>query len=100
MLHFEDLWEKCESLHKNNCEEENIDSIIKELQIKIELYRTLLSKKDLIGEELPHLKSRTMGEILLTLTNLSLRENINVYDSLVSALRFREIEIYSTQNQE
>lgn len=100
MLHFEELWEKCESFHKENCQDDSAPSILEELEAKVALYKAIEDKKEILKEDLLIIKSRTMGEILLTLTNLSLRDNINVYESLVSALQFREVEIYSKKYSE
>lgn len=99
-IHFEELWEKCEQFHQENSAQDSISSIIEELSIKINLYKALDSKIDsLPAEESQKIKSRTLGEIVLTLTNLSLRENINVYDSLRESLQHRMVQVYSQKHQ-
>lgn len=88
-MHFEELWEKCEKTHQ---EDNPIGSILDELAMKINLYRAISEQTDVPKEELEKVKSRTMGEILLTLTNLSLVENINVFNALNTAQKYRAEE--------
>lgn len=90
--HFEELWENCENLHKKNLNNDSVITIIDELNMKINLYKLLDGKIDLQKDELQKIKSRTMGEILLTLTKLSLIDNINVYESLSIAAQHRSAE--------
>jgi len=91
--HFENLWNKCEELHQENIQNENVSTILEELLLKINLYKALDQKAEIADHET--IKSRTMGEILLTLTKLSLKNNINVYEALNTALQYRSIEFYS-----
>jgi len=95
--HFEILWEKCEQLHKDINNNETISSLMEELLLKINLYKVIDLKTDVPLEERQKIKSRTLGEILLTMTNLSLKENINVFDSLNQAFQYRSVEYYSTK---
>lgn len=90
-MHFEELWEKCEKTHIG---ESNMDSILDELAMKINLYRILSEKKEIPDAELQKIKSRTIGEILFTLTNLSLKDNINVFDALSKAQQFHSEKNY------
>lgn len=80
--HFEDLWCQAENFHKNS--DSSISSIMDELSMKINLYKLFESQKD--SAELKKIKSRTLGEILLVITNLSLKEDINVFEALNTAL--------------
>lgn len=88
-IHFEELWEKCEKLHTGK--DEVSLSIIEELTMKIGLYRAVELKKEIPEIERVKVKSRIMGEILLTLTHLSLKDNINVFESLSLAMQFKEL---------
>lgn len=97
--HFEDLWEQCEKIHSEFLNDTSVDSIIDELYLKINIYKVLSSKKEISGEDMEKIKSRTFGEILLTLTNLSLKDNINVYAALLSALQFRSAEKFLDKHQ-
>jgi|WetSurMetagenome_2_1015567.scaffolds.fasta_scaffold599980_2 hypothetical protein len=98
-VHFEDLWEKCENLHQDFIEKEETQIIINELLMKLNLYKALDEKKEIPKEELEKVKSRTFGEILLTLTNLSLKDRINVFDALATAYKYRAVEHYSEKHQ-
>jgi hypothetical protein len=44
------------------------------------------------AEDVHQAKSRTLGEILMSLTQLSLKDNINVFDALQLALHYRSVE--------
>jgi predicted ABC-type exoprotein transport system permease subunit len=88
-IHFEELWEKCEKLHKQTNEATPVSSIMDELAMKINLYKVVDSKTEVPKEEQEKAKSRLLGEILLTLTHLSLREDINVFEALSVAYQYR-----------
>ncbi len=88
-IHFEELWENCENLHKDLGKGDTVASVIDELAMKINLYKLLDGKTEITEEERQKIKSRTLGEILLTLTNLSLKDNINVFESLSIAYQIR-----------
>jgi hypothetical protein len=90
IVHFEHLWDKCEKNHDNISSDE-INSIISELELKINLYKSLNNNENFSEEDLKKIKSRMFGEILFTLTKISLKENINVYVSLKDALLSRLI---------
>lgn len=92
--HFEELWEQCEKLHAESGAKESVAEVLDELGMKINLYKILISKGESVSDELKKAKSRSLGEILLTLTHLSLKENINVFESLAIAQQYRRIENY------
>ena len=93
-IHFEELWTKCEELQQEISINESVAAILDELAIKINLYKAL-SQKEIPEQERETIKSRTMGEILLTLTKLSMKDNINVYEALSIAMQYRSIGHYS-----
>ena len=93
-IHFEELWTKCEELQQEISINESVAVILDELAIKINLYKAL-SQKEIPEQERETIKSRTMGEILLTLTKLSMKDNINVYEALIIAMQYRSIGHYS-----
>jgi len=93
VAHFEELWELCEQLHKEVNSRESAQPLLDELAMKINLYK-LIDSKEIEDSEKQKAKSRLCGEILLTLTNLSLTDNINVFDSLMTAYKMRSINIY------
>lgn len=94
-IHFEELWEKCENFHKEVEFDEDISPIISEIVMKLKLYEAVEQKIDDSVEDKEKAKSRILGEILLTLTSLSLRDNINVYEALQIALMHHSIDEYS-----
>ncbi len=89
MKHFEDLWNACEFSFQN-INDDTVSQIIDELMIKLNLYKTIDLKTEIPNEERQKIKSRTFGEILYTLTNLSLKDNINVFETLKIALQIRQ----------
>lgn len=94
-IHFEELWEKCEDFFKKNHQNEKVNDLINELDLKFKLYKNIDLNLSLSDKEKQNIKSRTLGEILLTITNISLIDNINVFESLNSALQYRSIETFS-----
>lgn len=94
-IHFEDLWEKCEAFHKAESSQDVSSSLIDELMMKMNLYKVIDLKSEIPEEDRQKIKSRTMGEILLTVTQISLKDNINVYEALKVALEYKSIENYS-----
>jgi hypothetical protein len=97
-MHFEQLWDKCEDFHKKECGDSNSSSLIEELVIKLNIYKILVSRKDLPEEEGKEMKSRTLGEILFTLTNISLIDNVNVFEALQTALLFHSVDTFSKKH--
>lgn len=92
MISFSELWEKCEQFFKDEQNKQPVSSLIDELEYKIALYKVIDKKQDIPKEERFKIKSRTLGEILLSLTNISLIDDINVYDSLNQALQYRKVK--------
>jgi len=92
-MHFEQLWEQSENNFKNNTS--SAEEVLNSLLLKVNLYQTLSEKiKAASPEEAAKIKSHLMGEILITLTHLSYRENINVFHSLKTSLDFFDIESF------
>lgn len=96
-MHFEELWEKCEKFHQDDSKDDaDCQSVLDELMMKINLYKVVLTSQEAPkSEDVEKAKSRLLGEILLTLTNLSLKENINVFEALATAYKHRTIDFYS-----
>ena len=90
--HFEELWVKCEEFQKDLVNTSS--NLLEEVSIKINLYKAVESKKEIPLEDRQKIKSRLLGEILLTLTGLSLKDDINVYESLNIALQYRSLSHY------
>jgi len=98
-MHFEELWEKCENLHKEMGESDNQALLMEELMMKVELYKAISAKRDVPDEERQKAKSRALGEILLTLTHVSLKDNINVFEALGVAFQYRSVRHYNQKYQ-
>jgi hypothetical protein len=81
--HFEDVWGLCEELHikEGSKEMRSSSSLIDELNLKLQLYKAYLGR-DLKDQE-QKVKEALIGELLFTLTALSLHEDINVFKSLL-----------------
>jgi len=94
-IHFEELWEKCEQLQKESSKEGSESSIVDELMMKLNLYQVIGEKSELSAADHEKIKSRTIGEILLTLTGLSYKDNINVFEALNVAMQYRTLESYT-----
>lgn len=92
--HFEELWVKCEDFQKDAVGNNTIQNMLEELSLKANLYKAIDTKTEIPEEDRQKVKSRLLGEILLTLTGLSLKDNINVYDSLNIALQYRSLSHY------
>lgn len=96
-IHFEELWEKCEQFHNETSSSDSQVSIIEEIAMKLDLYKTLVNRVDMLPEEKEKLKSFAIGEVLLSLTALSLKDNINTFEALQNALTYKSIGFYNTK---
>lgn len=67
-------------------------SVAEELVMKINLYKAITEKTKIPTEELHKMRTRILGEILLTLTGLSIKDNVDVFEALATALQYRTIE--------
>lgn len=99
MMHFEQLWEKCENFHKENSADNTTSFILDNLLLKVGLVKSVLEKNNLPAEELQQAKKLILGEVLFTLTNLSLKEDVNVFEALQIALQNNNIEFLSKKYQ-
>jgi hypothetical protein len=99
-MHFEELWEKSEQFHQANSSLDSVDDIIEELTLKIGLYKAINQRAEISEDNKKEAKSRLLGEILLTLTSLSLKDNVNVYEALQITLLQHSITHYSQSTEE
>lgn len=88
-MHFEELWVQCEKVHQEAPVQGSVAEILNELSLKLNFYKVIDQRKDLPPEEMRQFRIRAMGEILSVLTNLSLVEDINVFDALRTAMQYR-----------
>lgn|SRR5574337_47364 len=96
-IHFEELWEQCENFYKDTNLISNVPNLLEELTLKINLYKAM-DKSDLPKEEQQKAKSRLLGEILLTLTGLSFKDNVDVYEALAIAFQYRNTNFSNQKN--
>lgn len=84
---FEQLWSHCEDYHKSQSQQDDISFVIEEIVMKTNLYKALLKPEKSISDiELKQIKSHILGEILFSITNLSLKDDIDVFNALYQAL--------------
>jgi hypothetical protein len=84
---FEELWNACEQFHKNDSPNESVIGLIEKLELKIELYKAIeVHSMSLVVEDKQKAKSRLFGEILFSLAQLSLIDDINIFDALQISL--------------
>lgn len=88
--HFENLWETSEKYYLKSINDTKQNNILDELIYKAELYKSI-NDKDISKEEKDKIKSHLFGEILMTLTQLSLKEDINSYKALYLAIKEKGI---------
>lgn len=90
MKHFEHLWEEAENFHKNNhVFSQQEKELWQELKLKIDTVIRVIESSD--SNLISKAKFHAFGEILLCLTALSIKANINVFKALETALKLRNI---------
>jgi hypothetical protein len=87
---FEELWEKSESLYKNDIT--NPSFIVQEITAKLLLYRALHENKSIEEKDRAEAKFHLMGKILSAITHLSFADNINVFAALQATTNTLKIE--------
>lgn len=88
--HFEELWEESENLFKGDTI--SVAAVIMELKAKLSVYQALNDSAGLPEEEKQKLKSHTFGKILASLSQLSLKDNVNTFAALKNAVEDIKIE--------
>lgn len=93
--HFEHLWEESENFYNSEIQSASPLAILDEINLKINLYKTICLQENLAQDQRDKLKNNIFGEILMTLTQLSLKDNINAYAALKAALGYKKIQEYN-----
>jgi hypothetical protein len=88
--HFEDLWNESEQLVSKLHKDTSTEDLIKLITNLLVDYKDMSTSTIIPDEVKKSLKNRYMGEIVFLLTCVSLRDNINVYASLMEELRLNE----------
>lgn len=86
-VHFEELWEQAENL--NTKEDTQVSQVIEEVLLKANLYKVIDLQVNFSEADKAAMKLQTMGEILLSLAAISLKDNINTFEALGLALKTR-----------
>lgn len=94
MKHFETLWEEAEKCHSSYISKSTTSSIVEEVSLKLNLYNSV-ENSGIPTEDKEKTKSHIFGEILLSLTQLSLKDNVNSYKALQTAILHKNIDIFS-----
>ena len=97
MAHFEDLWNEAEQLLAENTKVSRLEELGREGEVKMRLLgcvRQLQYEDHRSDEEVKSLMTRTMGKLLLTLTQISMKENIDVFAALKDAVEAEKVYIF------
>ena len=91
--HFEDLWQLSENSFKSEIDV-TAEEIFAKISLTSALYKAACEQKP--TADIDKIKAHLMGELLLYLSHLSLKDNIDVFDAMRSALKFK-ITSYSAE---
>jgi len=97
--HFEQLWEDAEKINAEINDGTPVTALVEELIQKLGVYRILDQNDKVPADEKIKLKSHLFGKILVLLTNLSLKDNINVYASLNNSIEDLKIDLFESKYQ-
>lgn len=90
--HFEELWVEAENIKDTNSSEE----VLKQLELKFALFRAILMKKDSLSiNDYNESVERLFGEVLFSLSQLSMIENVNVFSALDKSMKLKLIDLIS-----
>jgi hypothetical protein len=84
--HFEQLWELSENQFKQDIGTISTAVILAELRAKLAVYEALDKSANVPAAEMQKLKSAIFGKILVSLTQLSLKDSVNTFAALKAAL--------------
>ena len=101
-MHFETLWEDAEKSLQTETSISSFSELVKDAMSKLMVLDQLdvmVSKESsvLSNDEKMRLKSNTLGKLVLSLTQISAKEGINVYAALKAALDDRKISIFEAK---
>lgn len=96
-MHFEQLWEESENFLKEETKTSSFNNLMIELDLKLKVYSSLENNISLSLEEKQRVKSHVFGKILLLLTQLSWKDNINTFMALKIALDETKIDLLTDQ---
>lgn len=94
---FNELWEEAEKLLEAETQISSVDDLLKEAVGKfsaLDMLNTLSSKESMPIEDVLRLKTNAMGKLLLVLTQISAKDNLNVYAALRGAIDDKKISLF------
>lgn len=97
MAHFEDLWTQAELLLADDTKISHWEDLVKSTSMKLTLLehiKSLQQQDNLSEDDVNKLVSNTMGELLLTITQLSWAANVDVYAALQAAVDREKVYIF------
>lgn len=94
IMSFSELWENAEKTLGEEIAISSPEELIKEASAKFNLYSLLSNNNNLSEEDKLRFKTHTFGKILLALTKLSAKDNVNVFIALKNALDDAKIEMF------
>ena len=86
VMSFSELWEEAETVMQDEVSVSSSEELVKEAEGKLRIYNLINRNSSMPEEDQRRLKSHTFGKIMLVLTQLSAKDNINVYAALKTAL--------------
>jgi hypothetical protein len=90
--HFEQLYTASEELFKQDIDKTSVSDIINDLQTRLSLYLGVDASDKIPAEEKMPVKIQLFGKILSSLTQLSLKDNINSFTALETAVNNLKLE--------
>lgn len=84
IIHFENLWESCEKMAGPENAEEILGKISGGIDELRDIYKVSINSND--KKLVQGIKSKAVGRMLLALTALSAKENVDVYAALKEQL--------------
>jgi hypothetical protein len=82
MKHFEEIWVEAENKLKSETELSTVEQICKEISAKIALYSSFTN----YTEDISFAKNQIFGEIMLLMTQITFKDNIDVYAALKAVM--------------
>lgn len=95
--HFEELWEESEKTLHDEISVSSSEELIAEIIGKLSVYSALDTNSLFAEDDKSRLKTHTLGKILLSLTKLSAKDNVNVFAALKTALDEAKINLFESK---
>jgi hypothetical protein len=80
--HFEDVWNAAEKNASDDDKSRLVQSLVMELTYKLGLYEAIDLNEQITADEKKKAKEQIFGSLLMTLSILSLKDNIDVFSAM------------------